>query len=165
MPPSGSTTTTAPTERAVPTGPAAERDLVRRLREAGVGRVSDAFFVPIDRDDGRQARRGLLHWREREREVWLRAAEVPFDLLTYRPGSPERSGGFFALGPGLTPDGELHPRVLQVQVEGPRASVEERVAHLRPLLERELAGRREASTAAPERDWVRVCIAGVVPRP
>jgi hypothetical protein len=139
-------------------------DVARQLRAAGAGRVSDAFFVPVTSPaDARQPRSAPLSWREQRRDVWLRAADVPFDLLTCRAADSSRDGVVFSLGPGLTAAGEFHPAVLQLQVEGLEADVEERLDRIRPVLMSVAEDLRECRSAVAGRGWARVCIVGTVP--
>ena len=95
--------------------------------------------------------------------MWLRAAEVPFDFLpvTLRPLTEPRTGAFFTFGPGVTREGAQHPSVLQVQIEGPPATMGAMVAGLRPLLD-DLTGLRELRLSTHGGRWYRHCFAAVV---
>jgi hypothetical protein len=139
--------------------------LAKLLRAAGVGRVSDTFLVPVADGEPRQARSARVRWRGRERDFWLRVADVPFDLHTMRPGSPSRLGAVFALGPGLTRDDVPHANVLHVQIEGPLSDVEAQLAELQGLLADVTDDVRCSRDELPGRDWARICIAGLVGRP
>ncbi len=137
--------------------------LLSALRAADAGRVSDSLILPITEGGPRYAASGVVRVREHDGRMWIRVADVPFDLLpaTVRPLSPGRDGTFFSLGPGVTVGGASHPGVLLVQVEGTPATASARLAALRPLL-RELSAVREVRLATVPGRWDRVCIGALV---
>lgn len=96
------------------------------LRATGAGRLSDAFLSPVVESTANvlvmSRKIETVRWRNREAPFFLRAEDVPFDLLPFRANAPEREGAYFSLGPGLSRSGAAHPAVLLVQVEGPHAA-------------------------------------------
>ncbi len=96
------------------------------LRAIDAGRLSDAFLSPVVESTANvlamSRRVETVRWRNREAPFFLRAEDVPFDLLPFRANAPEREGAYFSLGPGLSRSGAAHPAVLLVQVEGPDAA-------------------------------------------
>jgi hypothetical protein len=143
------------------------QSLSTELRDLGIGRVSDAFVLPVRPDgsrrvDSAQAASAVVGWRQREGAFWLRIADVPFDLLPFRPGAPARNGGVFSLGPGLTITRDVHPAVLQVQLEGPALSVDSQAARVGDLMRRLCHEVRQAEVHVDVTGWTRHCAAGLV---
>lgn len=147
----------------------ARRECVaQRLRSAGAGRLSDTFMFPVTGDPVERspyyAATALVRWRNHERLFWIRVADVPFDLLPFRPRASARVGAVFTLGPGVTSDGATHPAVLQLQAEGAGTLVDEIVARLEPVV-RSVAVMVQQARAEEASGWVRVCLAGLVEPP
>lgn len=140
--------------------------LADEFRKVGAGQLSDSFFVPVmsHRSSAcvHYARTQTARWRQHEREFWIRVAELPFDLLPYRPHAPERRGAFFSIGPGLHRNGREHPAVVLLQLEGlpeeVAAMTEQLDAVLRANLDDHQRGTEESSTVA----WHRSFHAGIL---
>lgn len=137
--------------------------LADTLRALGAGRLSDTFILPLAGDSTPHfARKAPVQWRHNAEDFWVRTADVPFDLLPFRPRSTARVGAFFTIGPALTADGRLHPLVLLVQIEGPPDTVARHLSTLAPRI-RELAPGCRQSHERHADDWERCCLTGVVP--
>lgn len=141
---------------------ASQSELAAALREAGVGRLSDSLILPIADRGPRYAASCRVRFHGRYIRMWIRVADVPFDVLpaTMRPLTPSRSGSFFTLGPGFTSTGDEHPAVLHLQIEGSQAEVDERAAAVRPLINELSEIRQVRLSTHPER-WNRMCVAAL----
>jgi hypothetical protein len=135
------------------------------LRARGADRISDAFIL-VQTDGPWPASYYATslagEWRDHRRDLWVRTAQLPFDLLPFRPSAPARDGVVFTLGHGMTAEFQLHPLVLLVQIEGPADAVEARRPAIADTCQR-LAS-EICCEAVPLRDgWQRWCLAGIVP--
>lgn len=139
------------------------------LTSVGLGQLSDTFLLPVGSTRGQAnphyARRAIVRWRSHSEPFYVRSTDVPFDLLPFRIGSGARSGGFFTVGPGLTDAATVHPAVLNVQLEGPIADVEDRSDVVAKAVGRVAKSVARSELTLDEIEWTRLCFSGVVPIP
>lgn len=141
------------------------------LRAAGAGRISDSFLTPESSVLPGAGPRSVLStrvlYRGHGEGFFVRAADVPFDLLPYRACDPARQGAWFNVGPGVAGrslEAGVHPAVLLLQVEGPPDEVLGQMKVLRDRAEDVLSdvvvGEVEDAPG-----WWRLCLAGRVGSP